>query len=241
YYQRTLIEEYNNDGNNNTLDVSSRQELSTYGDGISFTLGAILKPVENLRLGLAYQSPIWYTLSEDSMDYDENVYSNDVLTSNEYSGVNSFDYKLRTPSKFTGSIAYIFDDKGLISVDYSLKNYSNIELSNANFSVENQAINTDLETVGELRIGTEWRFDNFSIRGGYHFENSPYKNSISSDNLEGFSFGAGYKFRGVKLDFAYQKSSNTAPFDFYPQSNQVNSVELDRDTSKFTATLVLSI
>ncbi|MBK5209608.1 MAG: outer membrane protein transport protein [Flavobacteriaceae bacterium] len=241
YSQRTLTEEYNNDGNNNTLDVSSRQELLTYGNGVSFNFGVISKPSENLRLGLAYQSPVWYTLSEDFLEYDENVYNNDVLISNEYSGLNSFDYKLRTPSKFTGSFAYIFSTNGLVSVDYSLKNYSNIELSNANFSTENQAFKNDLENVGELRIGTEWRFDNLSVRGGYHFENSPYKNSLSSDNLEGFSLGAGYKFRGVKLDFAYQKTTKTAPYNFYPQSNDVNSAELDIDTSKFTATLVLNI
>ncbi|MGV8944970.1 MAG: OmpP1/FadL family transporter [Lutibacter sp.] len=242
YYQHTLIEEYNNDGNGNMLDLSSRQKLLTYGDGVSFNFGVISKPSENMRLGLAYQSPVWYNISEDFVEYDDEVYlSNNNETITEYSGLNSFDYKLRTPSKLTGSFAYIFEDKGLISIDYSLKNYSNIKLSNDNFITENQAFKSDLENVGELRIGTEWRLDNFSIRGGYHFENSPYKSAINSDNLQGFSLGAGYKFRGGKIDFAYQKHSNTAPYNFYPQSNQVNAVELDNDTSKFTATLVLNI
>ncbi|HEY9168026.1 MAG TPA: outer membrane protein transport protein [Lutibacter sp.] len=240
-YQRTLTEEYNNDGGGNTLDVSSRQELLTYGNGVSFNFGAILKPNENIRLGLAYQSPVWYTLSEDFVEYDENVYKNDVLYTSEYSGVNTFDYKLRTPSKVTGSFAYIFSTNGLISVDYSYKNYSNIELSDGNFIDENRAFSTNLEGVGELRLGTEWRFDNFSFRGGYHYENSPYKNAISSDNLEGFSLGAGYKFRGGKFDIAYQNSSKTAPYNFYPQSNQVDSAELNFDTSIFTATLVLNL
>lgn len=242
YYQHTLIEEYNNDGNGNTLDLSSRQKLLTYGNGVSFNFGVISKPSENMRLGLAYQSPVWYSLAEDFVEYDDKIYlSNNNETITEYSGINSFDYDLRTPSKFTGSFAYIFSTNGLVSVDYSLKNYSNIKLSNANFSSENQAFKNDLENVGELRIGTEWRFDNFSLRGGYHFENSPYKNAVSSDNSTGFSLGAGYKFRGGKIDFAYQKSTNTAPYDFYPQSNQVNAAELDFDTSKFTATLVLNI
>ncbi|MDD3723305.1 MAG: outer membrane protein transport protein, partial [Lutibacter sp.] len=241
HYQRTLIEEYNNDGVGNTLDLSSRQELLTYGNGISFNFGAILKPNENIRLGLAYQSPVWYTLSEDSVEYDENVYENDVLIESNYSGLNSFDYKLRTPSKLTGSFAYIFGGDGLVSIDYSYKNYSNIELSDANFINENRAFSTDLEGVGELRIGTEWRFENFSLRGGYHYENSPYKDSVSSNNLEGFSLGAGYKFRGGRLDFAYQNSSKTAPYNFYPGSNNVNSAKLDIDTSTFTATLVLSL
>jgi long-subunit fatty acid transport protein len=241
YFQRTLTEEYNNDGNNNTLDVSSQQELLTYGNGVSFNFGAILKPSDNVRLGLAYQSPVWYTLSEDFLEYDEDVYENDALIETNYSGLNAFDYKLRTPSKLTGSIAYIFGNNGLVSVDYRYKNYSNIKLSNANFVEDNQDFNTDLESVGELRIGTEWRFDNFSVRGGYHYERSPYKDAIDSDNLQGFSLGAGYKFRGGKIDFAYQKATNTAPYNFYPQSNDVNSAELDIENSKITATLVLNI
>ncbi len=241
HYQRTLNEEYNNDGAENRLDLSSRQELLTYGNGVSFNFGAILKPSDDIRLGLAYQSPVWYSLSEDFVEYDEDVYENDALIETNYSGLNSFDYKLRTPSRLTGSFAYIFGNNGLVSIDYAYKNYSNIKLSNSNFISENQSFNSDLESVGELRIGTEWRFDNFSIRGGYHFENSPYKDAINSDNLEGFSLGAGYKFRGGKIDFAYQKATNTAPYNFYPQSNNVNSAELDIENSKFTATLVLSL
>ncbi|WP_456420615.1 OmpP1/FadL family transporter [Lutibacter sp.] len=242
HYQNVLIEEYNNDGNENTFDVSQTQELLTQGDGYSFNIGFISKPTNNIRFGLAYQSPVWYTLSEDFSEYDVTIFENDINTFSENSGVNAFDYKLRTPSKLTGSFAYIFDTQGLISVDYIYKNYSNIKLSNAGFNSENQAFNTDLESVGELRIGTEWRFDNISIRGGYNINKSPYKNALESDTFEGFSFGAGYKFRGGKLDFSYQKYSNTtASYNFYPQYNQVNSTELDINTSRFTATLVLNI
>jgi len=241
YYQSALIEEYNNDGNGNTFDVSQVQELLTYGDGYSFNIGFISKPNDNVRLGLAYQSPVWYTLSEESVKYDVAIFENDMNTIEDFSGTNGFDYELRTPSKLTGSFAYIFDKQGLISLDYIYKNYSNIEINSPGFSDENATFNTDLESVGQLRIGTEWRFDNLSVRGGYHVEKSPYKNALDSDNLEGFSLGAGYKFRGGKFDVSYQKSSNTSSYNFYPENNVINSTELDLDTSKFTATLVLNI
>jgi long-subunit fatty acid transport protein len=241
YYQSALIEEYNNDGNGNTFDVSQIQELLTYGDGYSFTIGFISKPTNNIRFGLAYQSPVWYTLAEEFVEYDVNIFENDVNTDSDFSDINGFDYKLRTPSKVTGSFAYIFDKQGLISVDYIYKNYSNIEINSPGFSDENLAFNTDLESIGQLRIGTEWRFDDISIRGGYHVEKNPYKNALDSETKEGFSFGAGYKFNKGKLDFSYQKSTNTASYDFYPQNNQINPVELDFGTSKFTATLVLNL
>ena len=241
-YQHTILEEYNDDNNGNTLDASFKQELLTYGNGLSFNFGIISKPNENIRLGLAYQSPVWYNLSEDYVDSDLALYlSNSATPYTDYSGVSSYDYKLRTPSKLTGSFAYIFNKQGLISLDYTYKNYSNLQLSNGNFNAENQSFNTDLRAVGEFRIGTEWRFDNLSLRGGYHYEKDPYKSAISSDNIEGFSLGAGYKFKGVRFDVAYQKSSNTAPYNFYPQYSQINSTDLKIDNSNVTATLVISL
>ena len=241
HYQSVLIEEYNNDGSGNTFDVSQIQELLTYGDGYSFNIGFISKPSDNIRFGLAYQSPVWYTIAEEFVEYDVNIFENEVNTIQDFSGINGFDYELRTPSKLTGSFAYIFERQGLISIDYIYKNYSNIKLSNASFTEENIAFDRDLESTGQLRIGTEWRFDDLSIRGGYHVEKNPYKNAFDSDDNEGYSFGAGYKFRGGKLDFSYQKSTNTSSYNFYPQYNQVNATDLDFDTSKFTATLVLNI
>ncbi|WP_298367911.1 outer membrane protein transport protein [uncultured Lutibacter sp.] len=242
HYQRTLLEENNNDGNGNNLDASLIQELYTFGDGVSFNLGLISKPSDNVRLGLAYQSPVWYNLSEDYLDYDVEVYySNTNELISDFSGISAFDYKLKTPSKLTGSFAYIFEKQGLISIDYIYKNYSNIKLTNAEFSNENNSFKTDLESTGEFRIGTEWRFDNISLRGGYYLETSPYKNALETDNLEGFSLGAGYKFRGGKIDISYQNSSYTAPYNFYPQYNTIDAAELNIDNSKITATLVLNI
>ncbi|MGV6845725.1 MAG: OmpP1/FadL family transporter [Lutibacter sp.] len=242
HYQQILLEEDNNDGNGNNLNASLIQELSTYGDGFSFNFGLISKPNDNMRLGIAYESPTWYRLSEDYVDSDLELYvSNTDETFTDNSGVNSFDYRLRTPSKLTGSFAYIFDKQGLISVDYAIKDYSNITLTNANFSSENQAFKSDLKSVGELRIGTEWRFENLSLRGGYHFQKNPYKDALTSDNFEGFSLGAGFKFKGGRVDISYQKDSYTKPYDFYPQYNEVNSADLNIDRTKLAATLVLSL
>lgn len=238
HYQNVLIEEYNNDGNGNTFDISQTQELLTYGDGYSFNVGFISKPNNNVRFGLAYQSPVWYTFAEEFVEFDVDLFENNTFVENDFSGTNGFDYKLRTPSKLTGSFAYIFDKQGLISVDYIHKNYSNIKLSNANFTDENITFKNDLESTGQLRVGTEWRFENLSLRGGYHIEKSPYKDAPEIEDIEGYSFGAGYKFKGGKLDVAYQKSTNTSLYSIY---SQVNPVDLNIDTSKITATLVLNI
>lgn len=242
YFQQVTIDEENSDQDGNIFDVNQIQELFTYGDGISFNLGIISKPNDNVRLGLAYQSPVWFNFAEDYVDYDVEIYESiDDSFIDDYSGIEAYDYELRTPSKLTGSFAYIFDRQGLISIDYSYKNYSNIKLSKGNFTSENQDFETDLQSAGTLKLGTEWRFDNVSVRGGYSLENSPYKDALESDNIEGYSLGVGLKFRGGKFDLSYQNSTNTAPYNFYSQYPEVDAAELDIDNQRITATLVLNI
>lgn len=239
FYQKGILEEYNNNGAGSTIDASLIQELSTIGDGLSFGLGFIVKPVKNMRLGLAYQSPVWYNLAEEFIAEDLQLkYSNTSQIFTEYSGINRFDYRLRTPSTLTGSFAYIFNTQGLISMDYIYKNYSGIRLSGDDFNSENIDFKDNLTGNTRLNLGTEWRFDKLSLRAGLHTEKSPYKNAGDSENIEGYSVGFGYNFGQFKFDLAYSKSEQTKYYDFYPQYNQINAATLATENSKVNATLV---
>ena len=54
------------------------------------------------------------------------------------------EYKLQTPSKITGSLAYVFGKQGLLSFDYSVKDYSSVQFrptSDVFFSSLNNTIN----------------------------------------------------------------------------------------------------
>ncbi len=235
----SIIEELNNDGNENTFDVQRHQYLLTYGTGISLGFGLIYKSISNLRLGLAYQSPIWHNLTEEFSEYDV-----PIIIENE---INSYyDYILRTPSKLTGSFAYIFGKTGLISADLSRKNYKNIRLSNGDFSSENSEFDNFNQAIYELRLGTEWRFDKLSLRGGYHYEQSPYKDAFTTNNIEGYSLGAGYNFGNLKIDFSYQQDLFTSQNRFYSsdihlQYSDIDYVELDTKLEKFTVSLVVKL
>lgn len=227
FYQSVRLQENNNDSNGNTLQGSLSEELSTVGNGVSFSLGLISKASKNLRLGLSYKSPTWYDISEEFSD--EN-------------GINRFDYTLRSPSKLTGSVAYIFNKNGLISLDYSTRNYSNINMtSNVDLSDVNNGFSTDLKNASELRLGVEIRTKNLNYRGGYHYQQSPYENALSSDHLKGYSLGIGYNFGNVKLDVSYEDANRTDVYNFYPQYSEINPVELKIDTSKVTASLTFNI
>jgi len=229
FSQKSFLNEQNNDGSGNILNAKFYQENNTLGTGFSISAGAIYKATKSLRLGFSYQTPIWFTEIKEETNIINNdgflgdteiIVSNDNTiydnTAGNYFPVQEFKYKLKTPAKTTASIAYLFGKNGLISADYTLSNYKNLKLSNVNFTTENQFFNTNLKNTYTLNVGTEWRFKSLSLRGGYHYSQSPDVNAIASDNIKGYSYGAGYSFGNVKLDVAYQNKSNTQLYNFYP-------------------------
>ncbi|WP_046746049.1 OmpP1/FadL family transporter [Kordia zhangzhouensis] len=188
-------------------------ELYTYGTGISFQLGAILK-LQNIRLGGSYQSPTWYSLNDEliqslSTDFRDPGNPSDILRRDIFPNViNAYrEHRIVTPGSINGSFAYIFGKRGLISFDYSLKDFSNAKLRPTNdFLQANSSIENQLQAASSYRVGGEYRIDKFSLRGGYRFEESPYKNGNTIGDLEGYSLGLGYSFGSFSIDLAYDRS-----------------------------------
>jgi long-subunit fatty acid transport protein len=239
FFQNVIFLEENTDDNDNTLNARLDQRLTTFGDGIGFNFGVISKLTSDLRLGLAYQTPIWYDLTEE---FQEDTIINLSNTNNVYtesSDVSVFDYRITTPSKLTGSIAYIFGKNGLISVDYIYSNYDNIKLKpSAEFDIENQSIKDNLKGASQLRIGGEYRLKNISLRAGYHFEENPVENT-NLDDENGYSLGIGFKFtNSTKLDLSY---SNTNSNENYSFLNTANPANLDITNEKIIATLTIGL
>lgn len=188
-------------------------ELYTYGTGISFQVGAILK-LQNIRLGGSYQSPTWYSLNDElvqglSTDFRNPGDPTEILRSDIFPNVvNAYrEHRIVTPGNLTGSFAYIFGKSGLISFDYSLKDYSNAKLRPTNdFIQANADIDNQLQATSSYRIGGEYRIKQLSLRGGYRFEESPYQDNSTIGDLEGYSLGLGYNFGNLSLDLAYDRS-----------------------------------
>ncbi|MDZ7613483.1 MAG: outer membrane protein transport protein [Flavobacteriaceae bacterium] len=241
FYQSANYSEFNNDGNNNTLDAYVDQYLEDYGDGFSFSLGVIVKPIENLRIGASYKSPVWYDISETYIEDLEINLSNTSDTYYEYGNPNYFDYDVNTPSELTGSLAYIFGKNGLISFDYIYKDFQNIELQpTGDFIDENQYISENLRGTSSYRIGTEWILNSFSVRGGYRFEQSPYKDGDIDQDLTGYSLGLGIRFtRSVRLDLSYDQYNRDYTYQFL-NIDIVNPAVIKEDTYRLNSSLVFS-
>lgn len=199
--------------------------LHTYGTGFSFQVGAIAKITTEFRVGLAYESSTWYHLSDE---LSQRLVATSANTVEELPAdvvdprvINYYaPYKLQTPSKITGSLAYVFGKRGLISVDYAIKNYSNTKFKPENdsyFRGLNTEMNSILDNTGELRIGAEYKIEAWSLRGGYRYEQSPYKNKTTIGDLTGYSGGLGYNFGSTKLDLAYSFAKRDSHENFFSQ------------------------
>lgn len=253
FSQRSTLVEFNNDGNGNTLDANIYQENFTTGAGVSLNFGFIYKAHQNFRFGMSYQTPTWFTeMLEETNIVDNDGYNGDTeitVSNNNTTYDNTFGgnfpsqrfiYRLKTPSKFTTSAAFVFGKNGLLSIDYINKNYKDMQLSEGDFSDENNFFANELRNTHAINIGSEWRFDRFSVRGGYKYEQSPDKMALDSDNLEGYSFGGGYNFGNFKIDLAYSNNNRTTPYNFYSGFN-VNAADLDIDNRFFTATVSINL
>ncbi len=257
FTQFATLDELNSDGSGNTLDANFYQENFTRGSGVNISAGIIYKATQNFRIGMSFQSPTWFT----EVIEDTNITNNDgyfgitqIIVSEDPQNVyenftggftprQSLSYSLRNPSKFTASAAYIFGKTGLISFDFTSQDFQGLNLSarNADFSNENQFFNSNLRRTQTFNVGTEWRFDRLSLRGGYIYQQSPDANAIDSDNIQSYSAGLGYNFGNMKVNLAYRNSTRTGLYNFYPQFSQVDAAELDIDNTFVTVGISLNL
>jgi long-subunit fatty acid transport protein len=254
FAQRATLREANNDGNGNTLDARFYQENFTTGTGFNFSAGFIYKVNKSFRIGASYQSPTWFTeLIEDSniVNNDgffgdtEIIVSNDNIIYDNTAGgflpTQSLLYRLRTPSQITLSSAIIFGKTGLLSFDFISRNFQGLNLSGDDFTNENLFFDDSLRRTNSFNVGTEWRFNRLSLRGGYRYQQSPDANAIDSDNLQSYSAGLGYNFGTVKINLAYSNNNRTGLYNFYPQFPQVDAAEIDIDNTMVTLGIAVSL
>lgn len=251
YVRTTSFYESNNNPLNADHTVTNLRfdnNLHTFGTGFSFQIGAIAKVTKEIRLGLSYDSPIWYNLSDE---FSQSLVAVSANIVNELPPdivdpkiINYYDpYKLTTPDKITGSFAYIFGKTGLISLDYSLKDYGKTQFEpeyDYYYSVLNKEMKNTLNTSSEIRIGAEYKIKEWSLRGGYRFEESPYKNSTTIGDLNSFSGGIGYNFGVFKLDFSYSNAQRDSQQPFFNQGF-TDAAKINTTNNNFSMTLLFEM
>ncbi len=187
-------EEFGDGGINRGYDMENT--LRTDGTGWQVKAGVIVKPIQELRIGVAYHSPTWYDMTDrffTDLNHDltglkgiADIPSDYTKgTVGTYNGEDAavMDYQYRTPDKWTFSMAGVIGTKAIISADYELTNYGNMKLydrDGRDFSTDpNSYVKKFFRTASTVRVGAEYRFtDQFSGRVGYAWMQSPVKKEV---------------------------------------------------------------
>ena len=219
--------------------------LTTDGAGIGGRFGLIFKPIHELRIGVSYHTSTRFALRETFwaklvhyMDYyiaDPSGY-NEVFSGDDW---NEFD--LRTPDRWTFSLAGILGDL-IVSADYEITNFSNMRLlppintrfSRDPFVYDNEFIQEDFRMASTFRLGLDYRITpQFSVRAGYAWIQNPNTDSFRNNGnpavagsntifmVQGdtnmFTAGLGYWFnRNLFLDFALVYRTQTNELFAFP-------------------------
>lgn len=219
-------------------------ELKTEGTGIQVSTGIIVKPINELRLGVAYHSPTWYKMTdtyEAYMDYNftQLMPKVDDNRGEVFTDLNYFDYDFRTPDKWTFSMAGVIGQTAIISADYELTNYQNMKLfrdGGGNLKDDpNPYIKRNFRMSSTLRVGAEVRVTpQFSLRAGYSWVQSPLVKEFKDNKrevmtvgttsdyvLDGdtnyFTYGLGYRFtKSFYTDIAFlMKNQKSDLYSYY--------------------------
>jgi hypothetical protein len=214
---------------NNFNYYEANETLDTKGVGINGKFGVIFKPVEDLRLGLAYHTATSYQLTDD--------YNNEIITDLEgYGGegvkhqsstdLNSGQlleskYKLTTPGRWilSGSLVLretqnVENQRGFISADVEYVNYKNSSFHDVTNTASTKSYYGELNGVIDnlyqdainVRLGGELKFNTIMVRLGGAYYGNPYENE--SANLFKIAGGLGYRNHGMFVDLTYVYSMN---------------------------------
>ena len=188
HYQSNYSEFYTNDGH-----LWYDNWKSTEGTGYNLNIGAIVQPIDYLRLGVAYNSPTWYKITDYIYSEGDN-YDQDVHYNSE-SGM-APEYEFRSSDKWLFSAAVILGKSALISVDYELVNYKNMKLYDFDGNVRedqeitNEYIKSDFKAAGTLRVGAEVKVTpQFAVRAGAAWSQTSMKDQLKELDVEVYPVG----------------------------------------------------
>ncbi len=246
-YNKSSLMIESNDNIGSIERIQFENNLSVEGSGFSAQLGAISKITNEFRVGLTYDTPTWYVISETTSQYletDRVSGEQSIIEVIDPRIVNIFEnYELRTPGKIGASAAYVFGQKGLLSFDYSYKDYSQITFrpkGDPFFAAQNDRISANLKAASSFRLGAEYRFDEVSLRGGLNFEQSPYEDELILGDRRGFSFGLGYNLGNYHFDIAYSRAEQDRQQQLY-NIGLTDSASIESSFSSLVITLGMQL
>jgi hypothetical protein len=197
YYENSVYHESRaSDTIPNFISLTYRYNLQTQGTGINVKFGLIYRPAPWVRVGASIHTPTWYpNMHDEWFSSMQSRFTIQDWNATSYSPIGYYDYRMTTPFRAMGSVAFMIGAYGLVSADYEYVNYSQARFNSSHDSYTdiNDQIKSTYQSWGNLRIGTEWRLGNFRLRGGFAYFSNPYV--TGSNNTERFQASGGFGYR----------------------------------------------
>jgi hypothetical protein len=214
------------------------------GTGYSIKFGATFKPVEAVRIGIAFHSPTWFKIDR----YLYKDMTSQFTDGAKYENANTpsrFNYALATPFRVLAGIGVQVQKHALLSADYEYVDYSSARFSetgdNYDYSEKNTAIKNSLKSASNIRLGAEYRFNTIYLRGGYGLYGKPFssKEDNANMNYNAISFGAGFRQQNVSVDFGFSNLKYSQKYFLYPVNTGVDLAQVNMNTTRNIFTLTL--
>ncbi len=244
----SITEDYSeNDENNlnptfNSLSLHNSMDVT--GKGFNLKLGLIGRPIENVRLAVAYHTPIFWSISEDYNSSVSGQFVDDTLVYNTHSGGQNYtnDYHLYSPGRVVAGVAYTIKKTLMLTADYEYCAYPNAVLSNSSYSYnsQNKGIQNNLRKSNAVKMGAEFKVGPLSLRAGTALYQSP-DNYFKADYglyKAVYSGGFGIKNQNFYMDLAFS-SAKTLGYKVLYQVDEKN-YEI-ADTKSFSNQLLLTV
>ena len=226
--------------------LSFRQNQIVDATGVLFRVGATYLVSPAFRIGLAYHSPTFMSVTDNYTATVEYTFTdpNEGTSSGSATSPNAdvLEYNFRTPSQYRLSLGSVIGRNGFVGAELNYLDYSGgrfrfeegTDPGNAEDD-RNALLDSDLQAAFQVRLGGELKVNDFAVRLGAEYLQSPLT-PIDDDAEEasfGFSGGLGYRAGRFSADAAYKinfrpdrtyRPYTVVPFDFPQPEVEYTSV-----------------
>ena len=221
------------------------------GTGINFKIGAIYRPIESLRIGIAFHTPTYYNVTykyQGGMTSQVKAINNvDGYTVNSQGYIDppfseqtelliddgDYSWRFTTPTRLMVGASYTVAKQLILSVDYERDWYNTMRMKNSPYGpLYKGFIKDEFKGSNTLRAGAEWRFiPQMAIRLGYGLwsgaldDNDEVYSSPVIYRTEYMSTGLGIalsKHFTIDLAYMYCKNDLTPYKTFYGYNANVD-------------------
>lgn len=229
-------------------DIVLDETIEINGIGFNATVGLIYRPVNFFRFGVSFVSPTFNSLNKEYFADLETNY-NDFYYAEEDTTLNSIftqgpiflnNYRLRSPMKLSGGVAFFLGKSGFISADVDLVDYGNGHIKSDDFSVtaDNRTINNLYGSTVNFRIGGEMRANIFRFRAGYSHMGDPFKDGSIDRSIQRISGGIGLRLRDYYIDMAVINTTSDGLYAPYTLNNGQEPVATIKESSTNVAVTI---